>query len=115
MRQVCNANINVGAAKALSRKGELLAVPTQLINGDTVQIYIRKQDLERYREAANCTAGKKSDWENEAQAPVIVNKEITYVVDDKVDATEYSKELLEKLGDTDWNKIYEEANKVSKV
>jgi hypothetical protein len=81
MQITCNANINVGAAKALSRKGELLAVPTQLINGETVQIYIRKQDLDKYRDAAV------------AQSPVTLAKELAHEYE-KLDA----KEVIEEIG-----------------
>jgi hypothetical protein len=52
MQDVCNIELRLDTAKALSRKGELLSIDVKLATGEVKPVYIRKQDLDAFRAIA---------------------------------------------------------------
>lgn len=82
MQNVCNIELRLDTAKALSRKGELLSIDVKLATGEIKPVYIRKQDLDTFRMIAD----------NKAEREDIVYKT------DKSGAKQFAEQVWKELG-----------------
>jgi hypothetical protein len=99
MTEEINIKMRLDTAKALSKKGELLSIDVKLDSGEVKPVYIRKQDLEAFRNSDSVkveqTAVSKVDKAGAKEFAETVLKEIAKVAPDKT-AKELREEFIAK-------------------
>lgn len=99
MSEEINIKMRLDTAKALSKKGELLTISVTLDNGDVRPVYIRKQDLDAFRngnsERVERDVVYKTDKAGAKEFAETVLKEVAKLAPDKT-AKELRDEFIAK-------------------